>query len=157
MPFMYPRRLLAQGVERLREGAARGGHPDRLPAIFASVPAVVSNDAAKAREGAAWFVSFYVTTMGTIYRDSLIRQGFEREVKSVLAANTGKTAGVVPADAEELLEQLIVYGTPEEARRRLARWHADGAASVALLLRPALPAEEIELTLDAFAPMLQSG
>jgi alkanesulfonate monooxygenase SsuD/methylene tetrahydromethanopterin reductase-like flavin-dependent oxidoreductase (luciferase family) len=133
MPFMYPRRLLAQGVERLREGAARGGHPDRLPAIFASVPAVVSNDAAKAREGAAWFVSFYVTTMGTIYRDSLIRQGFE------------------------LLEQLIVYGTPEEARRRLARWHADGAASVALLLRPALPAEEIELTLDAFAPMLQSG
>ncbi len=89
MPFMYPRRVLAQGIERLREGAARGGHPERLPAICASVPTVVSDDAAKAREGAAWFASFYITTMGTIYRDSLIRQGFEREVKSVLAANTG--------------------------------------------------------------------
>jgi alkanesulfonate monooxygenase SsuD/methylene tetrahydromethanopterin reductase-like flavin-dependent oxidoreductase (luciferase family) len=156
MPFMYPRRLLAQGVERLREGAARGGHPERLPEICASVPTVVSEDAAKAREGAAWFASFYITTMGTIYRDSLIRQGFEREVKSVLAANTGKTAGIVPPDAEELLEQLIVYGTPEEARRRLARWHADGAASVGLLLRPSLAPDEVALTLDAFVPMLES-
>jgi len=155
MPFMYPRRVLAQGVERLREGAARGGHPERLPAICASVPTVVSDDPAKAREGAAWFAAFYITTMGTIYRDSLIRQGFEREVKSVLAANTGKAAGIVPPDAEELLEQLIVYGTPEEARRRLARWHADGAASVGLLLRPSLTAEELALTLDAFVPMLE--
>jgi alkanesulfonate monooxygenase SsuD/methylene tetrahydromethanopterin reductase-like flavin-dependent oxidoreductase (luciferase family) len=72
----------------------------------------------------------------------------------VLAANTGKTTGIVPPDAEELLEQLVVYGTPEEARRRLARWHADGAASVGLLLRPSLPPDELAMTLDAFVPML---
>jgi alkanesulfonate monooxygenase SsuD/methylene tetrahydromethanopterin reductase-like flavin-dependent oxidoreductase (luciferase family) len=156
MPFMYPLRLLSEGVERLREGAARGGHPERVPVICASVPTVVAADAAKAREGAAWFVAFYVTTMGTFYRDSLIRQGFEKEVKSVLAANSGKTTGIVPPDAEELLEQLIVYGTPEEARRRLARWHAAGAGTVGLLLRPALPVDELELTLDAFVPMLKS-
>jgi alkanesulfonate monooxygenase SsuD/methylene tetrahydromethanopterin reductase-like flavin-dependent oxidoreductase (luciferase family) len=156
MPFMYPRRLLPHGIERLREGAARGGHPERLPGICACVPTVVAADAAKAREGAAWFVSFYVTTMGTFYRDSLIRQGFEKEVKSVLAANTGKTTGVVPPDAEELLEQLIVYGTPAEARRRLARWHAAGAATVGLLLQPALRADELAMTLDAFVPMLES-
>jgi alkanesulfonate monooxygenase SsuD/methylene tetrahydromethanopterin reductase-like flavin-dependent oxidoreductase (luciferase family) len=72
----------------------------------------------------------------------------------VLAANTGTAGGIVPPDAEELLEQLVVYGTPEEARRRLARWHADGAASVGLLLRPSLTAEELALTLDAFVPML---
>jgi alkanesulfonate monooxygenase SsuD/methylene tetrahydromethanopterin reductase-like flavin-dependent oxidoreductase (luciferase family) len=157
MPFMYPLRLLPEGVDRLREGAARGGHPERLPEVCASVPTVVAADATKAREGAAWFVSFYVTTMGTFYRDSLIRQGFEKEVKSVLAANSGKTAGIVPPDAEELLEQLIVYGTPEEARRRLLRWHAAGASTVSLLLRPALPADELAMTLDALAPMLESG
>ena len=156
MPFMYPLRLIPRGIERLREGAARGGHPERLPEICASVPTVVAADAAKAREGAAWFVAFYVTTMGTFYRDSLIRQGFEKEVKSVLAANSGKTTGIVPPDAEELLEQLIVYGTPEEARRRLARGHAVGATTVGLLLRPSLPATELALTLDAFVPMLES-
>ena len=157
MPFLYPLRSLPDGVARLREGAARGGHPDRVPAIFASVPTVVAADAARAREGAAWFVSFYLTTMGTFYRDSLIRQGFEKEVKSVLAVNIGKQTGIVPPDAEELLEQLIVYGTPEDARRRLARWHAAGADSVGLLLRPSLPPDELALTLDAFRPMLESG
>jgi alkanesulfonate monooxygenase SsuD/methylene tetrahydromethanopterin reductase-like flavin-dependent oxidoreductase (luciferase family) len=157
MPFMYPQRLIPQGIERLREGAARAGHPERLPVVCVSVPTVVAADAANARAGAAWFVSFYVTTMGTFYRDSLIRQGFEKEVKSVLAANSGKTTGIVPPDAEELLEQLIVYGTPEEARGRLARWHAAGAGTVGLLLRPALPADELALTLDTFVPMLESG
>ena len=157
MPFLYPRRLMAHGIERLREGAARGGHPDRIPEICVSVPTVVSADPAKAREGAAWFVAYYLTAMGTFYRDSLIRQGFEREVKSVVAANTPKTLGIVPPDAEELLEQLIVYGTPEEARRRLARWHAAGAATAGLLLRPALPPEELAFTLDAFGGMLMGG
>ena len=156
MPFLYPLRRLPDGIARLREGAARGGHPDRVPVICASLPTVVATDSAKAREGAAWFVSFYLTTMGTFYRDSLMRQGFEKEVKSVLAANSPKPLGIVPPDAEELLEQLIVYGTPDEARRRLARWHAAGATTVGLLLRPSLPATELALTLDAFVPMLES-
>src|SRR5712664_2036972 len=60
-PFLYPWSQLATGVERLREGATRGGHPDHLPEIHPTVPAVVADTDAKAREGAAWFVSFYVT------------------------------------------------------------------------------------------------
>jgi alkanesulfonate monooxygenase SsuD/methylene tetrahydromethanopterin reductase-like flavin-dependent oxidoreductase (luciferase family) len=155
-PFLYPWSHLATGVERLREGATRGGHPDRLPEIHPSVPTVVADTDAKAREGAAWFVSFYVTTMGTIYRDSLTRQGYGKAVETVLAANAPKFTGVVPADAEELLEQLIVYGTPPEARRRLMHWHEAGAAFPVLLLRPNLTPEERALTLDAFRPMLMA-
>jgi len=155
VPFLYPWSQFATGVERLREGAARGGHPDRVPIICPSVPVVVAEDAAKAREGAAWFVSFYLTTMGTIYRDSLTRQGYGKEVEAVLAANAPKFAGAVPADAEELLEQLIVYGTPADVRRRLARWHAAGASMPVLLLRPSLTPAEVALTLEAFRPMLE--
>ena len=147
---------LATGVDRLREGATRGGHPDRLPEIHPTVPAVVADTDAKAREGAAWFVSFYVTTMGTIYRDSLTRQGYGKAVEAVLAANAPKFMGVVPADAEDLLEQLAVYGTPPEARRRLGRWYEAGAAFPVLLLRPNLTPEECALALEAFRPMLQS-
>ena len=151
-PFIYPRRCLADGVERLREGAARSGRPDRLPIVAPSVPAVVSDDPAKAREGAAWFVAFYLVSMGTLYRQSLARQGFGKAVEAVLAANTPKFAGLVPPDAEELLEELTVFGTPVEARRRLARWHEAGAALPILLLRPNLSAEELECTLDAMRP-----
>lgn len=152
VPFIYPRRCLAAGVGQLREGAARGGHADRLPAVCPSVPAVVAEDRARAREGAAWFVSFYLVSMGTLYRQSLIRQGFGKEVEAVLAANTPKFAGVVPPDAEGLLEELVVFGTPSEARARLARWHAAGAAMPILLLRPHQTREEIDFTLDALRP-----
>jgi alkanesulfonate monooxygenase SsuD/methylene tetrahydromethanopterin reductase-like flavin-dependent oxidoreductase (luciferase family) len=152
VPFLYPRRCLADGVARLREGAARGGHPERLPAICPSMPTVVNDDAAKAREGAAWFLSFYVVSMGTLYRQSLIRQGFDKEVAAVLAANTPKFAGAVPPEADTLLDEVIVYGTPAEARARLARWHEAGAALPTLLLPPNLSAGEIDFMLDALRP-----
>lgn len=151
-PFIYPRRCLADGVARLREGAARGGHPERVPVVSPSVPAVVSEDPARAREGAAWFVAFYLVSMGTLYRQSLTRQGFGKAVEAVLAANAPKFTGAVPPDAEELLEELIVFGTPSEARRRLARWHEAGATLPVLLLRPNLSAEELDYTLNALRP-----
>jgi alkanesulfonate monooxygenase SsuD/methylene tetrahydromethanopterin reductase-like flavin-dependent oxidoreductase (luciferase family) len=154
-PFLYPWSQLSTGVERLREGATRGGHPERLAEIHPSVPTVVADTEGKARDGAAWFVAFYLTTMGTIYRDSLTRQGYGKQVEAVLGANAPKFTGAVPADADELLEQLIVYGTPAEARRRLERWHAAGAVFPVLLLRPNLSPEERAFTLDAFRPMLE--
>jgi hypothetical protein len=92
--------------------------------------------------------------MGTMYRDALVRHGFGNEVEAVLAANTPKFAGSVPTEADELLEQLVVFGPPAEARRRLARWHVAGAAMPALLLRPNQTLEEIAFTLEAFGPML---
>jgi alkanesulfonate monooxygenase SsuD/methylene tetrahydromethanopterin reductase-like flavin-dependent oxidoreductase (luciferase family) len=152
VPFIYPRSHLAAGIERLREGATLGGHPDRLPIVSPSVPTVIADDPVKARDGAAWFVAFYLTTMGALYRRSLTRQGFGKEVEAVLAANTPKFTGAVPADAETLLEELTVFGTPGEARRRLARWYAAGAEVPVLLFRPNLPADELEFTLNALRP-----
>ena len=156
LPFLYPWSSLREGVERLREGAARGGHPDRLPVINPAVPTVVTEEPERARAGAAWFVAFYLVNMGTLYRHSLLRRGFVKEVEAVLAANTPRFTGTVPPDAEALLEQLIVFGTPPEARRRLARWHAAGAVMPVLLLPPNLTPEAITLTLEAFRPMLES-
>jgi alkanesulfonate monooxygenase SsuD/methylene tetrahydromethanopterin reductase-like flavin-dependent oxidoreductase (luciferase family) len=155
-PFLYPWSRLSDGVERLREGATRGGHPDHIPAIHPFVPTVVADSDAKAREGAAWFVSFFATT-STVYRDSLVRQGYGKAVKAVLAANAPKFTGVVPADAEVLLEQLVVYGTPPEARRRLGRWYDAGADLPVLLLRPNLTSAERAVVLDTFRPMLRSA
>jgi len=153
-PFLYPWSRLENGIERLREGATRGAHPDRLPEIRPFVLTVVADTEAKAREGAAWFVSFFATT-STVYRDSLVRQGYGKAVEAVLAANASKFTGNVPAGGEELLEQLVVFGTPPDARRRLRRWHEAGADFPVLLLRPNLTPEERSLVLEAFQPMLQ--
>jgi alkanesulfonate monooxygenase SsuD/methylene tetrahydromethanopterin reductase-like flavin-dependent oxidoreductase (luciferase family) len=58
----------------------------------------------------------------------------------------------VPPDADALLEELIVFGTPAEARRRLARWYTAGAERPVLLFRPNLSAKELEFTLNALRP-----
>ncbi len=67
-------------------------------------------DAAKAHEGAA-------------------------SVEAVLAANTPRNLGVMPSEAEALLEELV-------------------AELPILLLQPGLTTEAIDFTLDAFAPLL---
>ena len=155
MPFLYPLRMLGQGLERLREGATRARRA-ALPVVYPMIPASVDDDADTARAGAAWLVAFYLTSMGTFYRDTMIRFGFDKEVQAVLAANTPKFAAAVPADAEALLDELIVYGTPDEARRRLARWYEAGAAMPGLMFRPGLTADETRRSLEAFVPMLES-
>jgi alkanesulfonate monooxygenase SsuD/methylene tetrahydromethanopterin reductase-like flavin-dependent oxidoreductase (luciferase family) len=155
LPFLYPRRCLGEGKALLREGAARGGDAARRIAIYPTVPTVVSEDPAKARAGAAWFVSFYLTTMGPLYRRSLERQGFAKEIAAVVAANTPRFAAVVPPEGEALLEELTVYGTPGDVPAQLARWHAAGADMPMVFLQPNLAHDEIELALSAFAPMLK--
>jgi alkanesulfonate monooxygenase SsuD/methylene tetrahydromethanopterin reductase-like flavin-dependent oxidoreductase (luciferase family) len=177
IPFMYPLSQLAAGQRLLREGAARTrgaarvpraasehsgglGGPSRPPmksvAICPSVLTIVETDPVKALEGAAWFVSFYVTTMGSLYRQSLVRQGFGKEVEAVLDANTPKFRAAVPPVAERLLDELAVYGTPDEACARLERWYAAGAALPILLLKANLTPAELHLTLNAFRPALDA-
>jgi alkanesulfonate monooxygenase SsuD/methylene tetrahydromethanopterin reductase-like flavin-dependent oxidoreductase (luciferase family) len=149
LPFLYPRDRLREGIALLREGTARSADPGRRLAVHPTIPTVVAPDPARAREGAAWFLAFYLTSMGALYRTSLVRQGFGREVEAVLAANTPRMLGVVPPEAEPLLEQLAIWGTPAQARDRLERWYAAGADMPIAFLRADLPAREMADTLEA--------
>jgi hypothetical protein len=49
------------------------------------------------------------------------------------------------------------FGTPPEARRRLAQWHAADAWMPVLLLPPNLAPAEVALTLKPCRPMLESA
>jgi alkanesulfonate monooxygenase SsuD/methylene tetrahydromethanopterin reductase-like flavin-dependent oxidoreductase (luciferase family) len=149
LPFLFPRSRLLEGVALLREGAARATPARPLPKILPSLPTVVAADAAAARRGAAWFVAFYLTSMGPFYPRTISRLGFAKEVEAVIAANPTRGSAVVPPDAEVLLDELTVYGTPEEARARLAAWHEAGAAMPVLLLPPNQTAAQIDFALDA--------
>lgn len=150
LPFLYPRSRLAEGVALLREGAERASPRHPLPAILPSLPTVVAADAAEARKGAAWFVAFYLTSMGPFYPRTISRLGFAKEVEAVIAANPTRGSAVVPPEAEALLEELTVYGTPEQARARLDAWHQAGAAMPVLLLPPNQSPAQIDFALDAF-------
>lgn len=149
LPFLYPRSRLGQASALLEEGAARTEAPRDLPRICPILPTVVAEDPAEARRGAAWFIAFYLTSMGPFYPRTISRLGFEQEVKAVIAANSLRGSAVVPPEAERLLDELTVYGTPAEARARLAHWQAAGAELPILFLPPNLDPAAIDLTLRA--------
>ena len=151
VPFLYPRSRLREGMALLREGRARAAVRRDLPRVVPSIPTIIAADGAEARKGAAWFVAFYLTSMGPFYPRAISRLGFEREVKAVVAANTTRGSAVVPPEAEVLLEELTVYGTPDEARERLDGWRNAGADLPVLLLPPQLEPAQIDFALAALA------
>src|SRR5438094_306628 len=76
--FRHPR---ARGAARgmvLAVGAARGREAPAEPSVAPSVRPAVAEDGAVARQGAAWFVALHLTTMGALYRQSLVGRGFAK-------------------------------------------------------------------------------
>lgn len=138
------RRVLEQGTgARSQEGRCRF-----CPAVVTAVAA----DDARARELAAWWLGFYLTSMGPIYPRMLEWLGFGAEVKAMQAANPIGSTFTVPPEADVLLDDVVVFGTPDAARDRLARWYEVGAELPILCLPPNLPPEEINVALCALAP-----
>jgi alkanesulfonate monooxygenase SsuD/methylene tetrahydromethanopterin reductase-like flavin-dependent oxidoreductase (luciferase family) len=149
LPFLFPRSRLGEGERLLLEGAAPRGAGGSL-AVCPVIPTAVGDNGTSARDRAAWLVTFYLTSMGELYRRTLARQGYAAEVEAVLAANPPRTAPVIPRSAEALLGELTIFGPPAAARAQLAPWYEAGASMPVLLLSPDLTPDEIDRTLRAF-------
>ena len=152
MPFLYARDRLGEAIDLLHDGHATRSAPAPRPRICPFLPTVVAQDPQEAREGAAWYVTFYLLSMGPFYQKALARQGFAREVQAILDANPKRGSAVVPPEAEPLLEQLTIYGTPEQARAQLDRWYEVGAEMPILMFRPELTTEQLNFELKALQP-----
>lgn len=146
MPFcITPQRVHALGDSlksaRSREMTVAGGP-------FA----VVDDDPLAARQVAASITAWYVTAMGDLYGRALSQNGYAAEVDAVRAVNTRPRVqdGMIPAEAEHLLDDLAVYGTCSQVRERLERW--DNAVDLtSIVCPPGLPWHMIEATLRAAA------
>lgn len=155
-PFLLPRSALKEGVRQLEEGSARarrGGTPEISPCI----PVAVSPDPATARAVASWWVAFYLTSMGPLYRRALRRSGFGTAVDDVVAANPTRRTAEVPPSAQVLLDELTVWGDAAAARAGLHRWYAEGARSPVLALPPNRPVEELDHILESLRPSAVHG
>jgi alkanesulfonate monooxygenase SsuD/methylene tetrahydromethanopterin reductase-like flavin-dependent oxidoreductase (luciferase family) len=150
LPFLVPRSQLAGRIDAIQKIAESTGRPAGAVTIAPSVPTVVAETAAEAKQTASWFVAFYVVSMGGMYRTRLASAGFADEVRSIVEANpTGRTT-IVPPDAEPLLNELTIYGTPATARAQLEPWYEAGADMPSLLLAPNLARDQLDLALTTF-------
>lgn len=149
IPFLYPKDSLVTGISLMHEGAEKAGAAGKDWQITPIIPTIVAEDTSTAREGAAWVVVFYLKMMGPIYRNVLSRFGMGDAVDRVLEANPDRGSSVVPSEAEILLEQLTLYGTPGEIQQKIPGWYEAGASMPCLMLNPNLPIEEATYSLEA--------
>lgn len=151
-PFLMPLSGLNAGIRLLEKGAARGATGRKIPTIAPCIPTAVSDDPEMALEVASWWVSFYLVSMGPLYRNTLRRLGHGPAVEEVLAANPTSRTFEVPQSARGLLDELTLWGDAEHAREALSHWYAAGAQMPTLTLPPGRSIEELDYMLETLRP-----
>jgi alkanesulfonate monooxygenase SsuD/methylene tetrahydromethanopterin reductase-like flavin-dependent oxidoreductase (luciferase family) len=143
-PMMLPR----DSVAARRRAAADG----ETAASFVTGVVAQAGLRAEARRHAAQLVGWYLLGMGPFYAELAAASGFATEVAALRAANPRPAPGAVqwPAEAEPLLHQLAVCGTPEEVAAGLATW--DRLADLVVVGVAPGPLDSVAATVEAGAP-----
>jgi alkanesulfonate monooxygenase SsuD/methylene tetrahydromethanopterin reductase-like flavin-dependent oxidoreductase (luciferase family) len=151
-PLFVARDQVADRVRTLRKVREAAGLQTEPLTVVAGPVTVATDDAAMARRISASCIAWYLCAMGDVYARFVTEQGYGGAVQAVLEANPHPRpdGGVVPAEAQVVLDQFTAHGTPSQVRDQLAGW--DSAVDLAMIgLPPGLPWAIIEATLRAAA------
>jgi alkanesulfonate monooxygenase SsuD/methylene tetrahydromethanopterin reductase-like flavin-dependent oxidoreductase (luciferase family) len=158
IPALVARDQLPGWADRLRQLREAATPHARPLTVVAGPLTAVDENAGAARDIAATCTAWYLSAMGEVYARSVSGQGYAAQVQAIIAANPRPSPrhGIVPPDAQAVLDQLAAYGTGDQVREQLERW--DRAADiVTILLPPGMPWHNIEATLRAAAPGARCG
>ena len=94
--------------------------------------------------------------MGPIYPQVLRMHGYHRELDALLEANGDPARPVLPAGATRLANDVLIFGTYDEAPELCRRWlaHADALALVAPF---GVAADDITATIDAATSLMATA
>jgi coenzyme F420-dependent oxidoreductase len=125
---------LAERLGALERGAELGDRDPEDVRVTLSVTACVHEDGDEARDLVRNHLAFYVGAMGTFYRDALAGQGYDDTAHAVAREwGTGNPEAAKAAIGDDLLDDLAVAGTPDEARAQLSRFRGfEGVDAVAV-------------------------
>jgi alkanesulfonate monooxygenase SsuD/methylene tetrahydromethanopterin reductase-like flavin-dependent oxidoreductase (luciferase family) len=136
-------------MEHVAIGAERAGkHPGDVEIVCRHM-AVVSDDKAAARDAfRAGFVGYYATP---VYNKFLEWAGYPdaaAEIREGWAAkDRERTAAALP---DELVDEIAVIGTPDEARE-LMRWYADAGIHTNIVSCIYPTPEILQATIETFS------
>lgn len=152
--------MLTPGGTRDRlEDVARGAdlgdrRPDDIRTLL-SITTAALPDGERARELVRQHLAFYIGGMGTYYRDSLARQGYEDRAHAIYDAwqADDRSAAMAHLD-DELLDRLGLAGTPTEVRERLhERWDIEGLDALAISFPRGADRDAVTQTMTALEPL----
>ncbi|MFP8951899.1 TIGR04024 family LLM class F420-dependent oxidoreductase [Natrialbaceae archaeon A-arb3/5] len=121
--------------------------------VTVGVTCCALDDGDRARELARQHLAFYVGGMGTFYRDSLVRQGYDEAEAVYDAWQDGDRQRALDSVDDELLDEFCAAGSPTTVRESIARYEEiDGVDAVGVSFPRGAEHEEIRETMDALAP-----
>ncbi len=135
MPFLASRSYLARLVEAAREAARRvGKDPQKLDCIL-SVPTFLSDDPQQAKSAARYNLAFFAQL--PFYRLQWRRCGFVEEVRALKQAwQKGDRKEAAKLVSDRMVEEVCVFGPPEQCRRQLEAFRQAGARMPVLAVSP---------------------
>ncbi|WP_247730372.1 LLM class flavin-dependent oxidoreductase [Halovivax limisalsi] len=148
----WPNRIPLSSLDSLREhvdtGASKQG---RDPADVDTVPFVttcVLDDGDRARACAAAEIAHYIGAMGEYTKNALEKCGYGEVARTVDERwQRGERDGAIDAVSADVLDEITISGTPEQARETLDRYGSECDGAVLLPSKDASLAE-VEETID---------
>lgn len=140
-----------QDFNRGVELAARDRSAGR---VTVSVPCCALADGDRARRLTRQSVAFYLGGMGSFYRDSLARQGYDELAHEVAAKwSSGKREVAVATVSDDLLDELAAAGSSAHARDQLGRFEAiEGVEAVSVSFPRGADLDVVTATMETLAP-----
>ncbi|MFB6282349.1 MAG: TIGR04024 family LLM class F420-dependent oxidoreductase [Halobacteria archaeon] len=138
----------------LQRGMELGGRTEDDIRTNLMLTCCALDDETRARKLARQHAAFYIGAMGTYYRDSLARQGYEETAYHVhVAWWNGDKQEAIDSVTDELLDALAAAGSPEKAKENLRRFaEIDELDEITLLFPRGATAEEVEETMEKMSP-----
>ena len=145
---------LRDRLDDFRRGAELGDRDPDDARVTLSLTCCVDEDGERARRLVRQHLGFYLGGMGTFYRDALARQGHEETAHAVYDAwNDGDREAAMAALDDDLLDDLAVAGTPEEASERLAQYAGiEGVDALTIGFPRGAEDGDIRGTMEVLAP-----
>ncbi|SFK75188.1 Flavin-dependent oxidoreductase, luciferase family (includes alkanesulfonate monooxygenase SsuD and methylene tetrahydromethanopterin reductase) [Halogranum rubrum] len=142
IPHMIPFSQLSEAFEVVADAAREAGRdPDDI-SVAPYVPSAVSDDAAAATKAVKGHIAYYVGS-GEGYRKS-VAQTFPEEADAVAEAwRDGNRGDARDAVTDEMVSELGVAGTPEDAREQFREVAALETIDEPIVVIPAQADEEL--------------
>lgn len=151
IPHNVPFSFLDEAFDTVRNGAADAGRDPDAVTVAPYVPAAVSDDLAEARAAIRGHVAYYVGS-GEGYRRA-VGERFPSAAETIASAwGDGERDAARAAVTDEMVGQLGIAATPEEARDALEALVADTVIDRPIVAVPTTAPDLVDATLAAMAP-----
>jgi coenzyme F420-dependent oxidoreductase len=152
--ILFTPETMRDRLEDFERGGEMGDRDRAEQQVSLSLTCCALDDGGRARTLTRQHSAFYVGAMGTYYRDSLARQGYEEEAHQI-AANwmNGDREAALDIFSDEMLDDFTAAGTPERAREELTKFaDIDGVDAISVGFPRAASRGEIRETMEALSP-----